>query len=372
MLYEDGSPSPPDAYPLAAAVRTEEPQTAVRGHRGPDGAIAWIEVAARPLRHPDDQSVYGDPGSAHRRDRGARLGAPPAARPGPAGARAGRCRSTSPASSTRSLRTCSRSSSRPRRGASAGAPWRSTCSTSTARTSCAWPGPDDFPERLDAPLALGPELAEDGVPELAAHVASELPGVSMAPMWLRGRAIGLLLALGVARRRARRAGPARSRRDGAGGRLHRRVRRGAPAQGDAARRRAAAEPAAAADRAHRRRRDRGQRAARLRGRRRLVRLRREPRRRLDRGGRRGGQGLDGGGARRHRARGSARRAGEATPRSRRPPRPCTRRSSTSPGPSSSSRRSWRAGTPSTRPSAGSAAAIRRRSWCAPTTRSSSS
>ena len=27
-------------------------------------------------------------------------------------------------------------------------------------------GPEDFPERIEAPLALGPELAEDGMPEL--------------------------------------------------------------------------------------------------------------------------------------------------------------------------------------------------------------
>jgi hypothetical protein len=56
-------------------------------------------------------------------------------------------------------------------------------------------GREDFPARLKAPLALGPELAEDGLPDLAAELARELPGVVMAPMWLRGRAIGLLLAL---------------------------------------------------------------------------------------------------------------------------------------------------------------------------------
>jgi hypothetical protein len=56
-------------------------------------------------------------------------------------------------------------------------------------------GRDDFPRRLRAPLALGPELAEDGLPSLAAELARELPGVVMAPMWLRGRAVGLLLAL---------------------------------------------------------------------------------------------------------------------------------------------------------------------------------
>jgi serine phosphatase RsbU (regulator of sigma subunit) len=56
-------------------------------------------------------------------------------------------------------------------------------------------GREDFPERLRAPLALGPELAEDGLPDLAAHLERELPGVTMAPMWLRGRAVGVLLSL---------------------------------------------------------------------------------------------------------------------------------------------------------------------------------
>src|SRR5919202_1751435 len=56
-------------------------------------------------------------------------------------------------------------------------------------------GPEEFPARLDAPLALGPELAEDGVPDLRARLEAELPGVAIAPMWLRGRAVGLLLGL---------------------------------------------------------------------------------------------------------------------------------------------------------------------------------
>src|SRR5919199_1098305 len=56
-------------------------------------------------------------------------------------------------------------------------------------------GREDFPARLQAPLALGPELAPDGVPDLTARLAHEMPGVVVAPMWLRGRAVGVLLAL---------------------------------------------------------------------------------------------------------------------------------------------------------------------------------
>jgi serine phosphatase RsbU (regulator of sigma subunit) len=56
-------------------------------------------------------------------------------------------------------------------------------------------GPEQFPDRLPAPLALGPELAEDGLPRLTAALEVDLPGVAVVPMWLRGRVIGLLLAL---------------------------------------------------------------------------------------------------------------------------------------------------------------------------------
>ena len=195
VLYEDGSPSPPDAYPLAAAVRTKEPQTSVRGHRGPDGAIAWIEVAARPLRHPGDGSVYGFLGvlndvTAERDWEHRQLRAP---------GQLGRRRPV-PLDIARILDEIpphlfpEQFASEARR--ISGGPVALYVLDIDGTHLLRLAGPDDFPERLDAPLALGPELAEDGVPELAAHVASELPGVSMAPMWLRGRAIGLLLALG--------------------------------------------------------------------------------------------------------------------------------------------------------------------------------
>lgn len=57
-------------------------------------------------------------------------------------------------------------------------------------------GAEEFPARMDAPLALGPELSPDGLPELRARLAAELPGVALAPLWLRGRAVGVLLAAG--------------------------------------------------------------------------------------------------------------------------------------------------------------------------------
>jgi len=56
-------------------------------------------------------------------------------------------------------------------------------------------GTDDFPARLDAPLALGPEVAPGGIPDVNARLEAAFPGCVAAPMWLRGRAVGLLLAV---------------------------------------------------------------------------------------------------------------------------------------------------------------------------------
>ena len=194
VLYEDGSPSPPEAYPLAAAVRTKEPQTAVRGHRGPDGAVAWIEVAAYPLRSPADETVYGIVGvltdlTAERNWEHRQLRAP---------GQLGRHRPV-PLDIARILDEIpphlfpEQFASEARR--LSGGPVALYVVDIDGTHLLRLAGPDDFPKRLEAPPALGPELAEDGMPELAARIAAELPGVSMAPMWLRGRAIGVLLAL---------------------------------------------------------------------------------------------------------------------------------------------------------------------------------
>jgi serine phosphatase RsbU (regulator of sigma subunit) len=60
-------------------------------------------------------------------------------------------------------------------------------------------GPDRLPDRLKAPLAIGPELDEDGLAELRKRLA-KYRGVEVVPMWLRGRALGVLLTLGQPRR----------------------------------------------------------------------------------------------------------------------------------------------------------------------------
>lgn len=56
-------------------------------------------------------------------------------------------------------------------------------------------GPDRFPDRIEAPLAVGPELDPDGLELLAEHLARH-PGLEAVPLSLRGRATGVLLAAG--------------------------------------------------------------------------------------------------------------------------------------------------------------------------------
>jgi serine phosphatase RsbU (regulator of sigma subunit) len=58
-------------------------------------------------------------------------------------------------------------------------------------------GAPDFPESLEAPLAVGPEISRESVELLRRVLAEELPGTVMAPLLLRGRALGLLLAVGA-------------------------------------------------------------------------------------------------------------------------------------------------------------------------------
>jgi serine phosphatase RsbU (regulator of sigma subunit) len=56
-------------------------------------------------------------------------------------------------------------------------------------------GANRLPEQLPAPLAVGPELDARGLGELRVHLA-EYPGVQLVPLWLRGRATGVLIAFG--------------------------------------------------------------------------------------------------------------------------------------------------------------------------------
>src|ERR671933_1835517 len=191
-LYEDGSPAPAEGHPLALALATGAPQEAIRGHRA-NGLDAWFVIDVRPLRRYAG-ALYGFLAictdiTEERRFELARIRPP------------GELRSAAPplldvvraldevppallpeqvvAEATRLA------------GGPVGLYVLDIDGTHLLRLA----GRDDFPARLSAPLALGPELAEDGLPDLRAHLARELPGVVMAPMWLRGRAVGVLLAL---------------------------------------------------------------------------------------------------------------------------------------------------------------------------------
>jgi len=57
-----------------------------------------------------------------------------------------------------------------------------------------------LPARLEVPLGLGQEIAPDSLPDLYGYLEQELPGCLPAPLWLRGRATGILLAVGTPRR----------------------------------------------------------------------------------------------------------------------------------------------------------------------------
>lgn len=59
-------------------------------------------------------------------------------------------------------------------------------------------GPESFPPTLPVPLAVGTEIPREGFPALLASIEERLPGTAAAPLALRGRAIGALVAIGPA------------------------------------------------------------------------------------------------------------------------------------------------------------------------------
>jgi AcrR family transcriptional regulator len=196
VIHEDGSPS--GEYPLAAAIRSQDRQEAVRGHRDEAGEVTWLAISARPLRAPGDGSLYGVLGilTDVTAEKDWEL------RPLRPAGQLGGARSV-PIDIARVLDEIPPhlfpeqfvSEARRISGTPVALYVLDIDGTHLLRLA----GQEEFPARLDAPLALGPELAEDGIPDLSDRLAAELPGVSMAPMWLRGRAVGLLLALGSPR-----------------------------------------------------------------------------------------------------------------------------------------------------------------------------
>jgi serine phosphatase RsbU (regulator of sigma subunit) len=58
-------------------------------------------------------------------------------------------------------------------------------------------GSEEFPDRLEDPPALGPEIVPEGLPAFYGRLQDVLPGCVAEPLWLRGRVMGLLLCLGT-------------------------------------------------------------------------------------------------------------------------------------------------------------------------------
>jgi serine phosphatase RsbU (regulator of sigma subunit) len=58
-------------------------------------------------------------------------------------------------------------------------------------------GSEEFPERLEDPPALGPEIVPEGLPAFYARLEERLRGCVAEPLWLRGRVTGLLLCIGT-------------------------------------------------------------------------------------------------------------------------------------------------------------------------------
>ncbi|MDQ3722364.1 MAG: SpoIIE family protein phosphatase [Actinomycetota bacterium] len=58
-------------------------------------------------------------------------------------------------------------------------------------------GSEEFPDLLDDPPALGPEIVPEGLPAYQEALRRRLPGCYCEPLWLRGRVTGLLLCMGT-------------------------------------------------------------------------------------------------------------------------------------------------------------------------------
>jgi serine phosphatase RsbU (regulator of sigma subunit) len=58
-------------------------------------------------------------------------------------------------------------------------------------------GSEEFPDRIESPPALGPELVPEGLSEFYERLQELLPGCMVEPLWLRGRVTGLLLCIGA-------------------------------------------------------------------------------------------------------------------------------------------------------------------------------
>ncbi|HTX31433.1 MAG TPA: SpoIIE family protein phosphatase [Solirubrobacteraceae bacterium] len=58
-------------------------------------------------------------------------------------------------------------------------------------------GSEEFPDELDAPPAIGPEIVPEGLMQFQDRLQDQLPGCVCEPLWLRGRVTALLLCVGT-------------------------------------------------------------------------------------------------------------------------------------------------------------------------------
>ncbi len=196
--YEDGSRASVEAHPLSAALASGEPRQGVRGLSSGDAPVRWLSIDVRPLRTAPGDERYGF--VAVFRDVTQQQHFTREQLPRPGDLRAAtlplldivRALDEVPAALlpdqlvAEAMRL-------------AGGPVALYVLDIDGTHLLRLAGHDEFPDRLAAPLALGPELAVDGFAALEAHLAAELPHIAVEPMWLRGRAVGLLLALRSAR-----------------------------------------------------------------------------------------------------------------------------------------------------------------------------
>ena len=210
--YEDGTRAPADTYPIARAVLASETQEpAVRAHRADDGELRWLSIRVYALRARPEEGPYAILASfvdvTEQRDADLRRLQPPGelGRREPVPLDVARVLDAVPAALLPEQLIAEA-----RRLVEVPVALYVIDIDGTHLLRLA--GTDDFPQRLAAPLALGPELARDGVRDLRDRLARELPGAVMAPLWLRGRAVGALLAfrgrLEVLEEIARQAAPA--------------------------------------------------------------------------------------------------------------------------------------------------------------------
>jgi hypothetical protein len=172
-FYDDGSRCPSDAYPLARAIMSGEPQHAVRGH-GEDAATRWYAIDVHVLRRAPEAPSYGLVATfadvTHERDADLRRL--------PAPGSLGRSEAV-PLDVARVLDNVpaqllpEQLVAEARRLVEVPVALYVLDIDGTRLLRLA--GSDDFPGTIAAPLALGPELAEDGLPELEERLARELP-----------------------------------------------------------------------------------------------------------------------------------------------------------------------------------------------------